>query len=146
MKDGDFHFMSSNIRILDQGSDKNLNLGLGHIFGHQSGFWKRLMLYLINDCILGSDVGCRKNQNLKLEMTQDESKVLNSSWDQIVDGKKSAGELLSQEEKLKVFWLFVLARHDFSFKIMQPLANRLVTACKPIGNCLHTAMHCHTQQ
>ena len=71
-------------------------------------------------------------------MTQDESTVQNSSWDQIVDGKKSAGELLSQEEKLKVFWLFVLARNDFSFKIMQLLANRLVTACKPIGNCLQT--------
>ena len=79
-------------------------------------------------------------------MTQDESTVQNSSWDQIVDGKKSAGELLSQEEKLKVFWLFVLARNDFSFKIMQLLANQLVTACKPIGNCLHTAMHCHTHE
>ena len=51
-------------------------------------------------------------------MTQDESTVQNSSWDQIVDGKKSAGELLSQEEKLKVFWLFVLARNDYNFKIM----------------------------
>ena len=46
-------------------------------------------------------------------MTQDESTVQSSSWDQIVDGKQSSGELLSQEEKLKVFWLFVLARNGY---------------------------------
>ena len=54
-----------------------------------------------------------QTRNWKTEMTQDESTVQSSSWDQIVDGKQSSGELLSQEEKLKVFWLFVLARNDY---------------------------------
>ena len=54
-----------------------------------------------------------QTRNWKTEMTQDESTVQSSSWDQIVDGKQSSGELLSQEEKLKVFWLFVLARNGY---------------------------------
>ena len=35
------------------------------------------------------------SEKLEPEMTQDESTIQNSSWDEIVDGKKSAGELLS---------------------------------------------------
>ena len=59
-----------------------------------------------------------QDRNWKTEMTQDESTVQSSSWDQIVDGKQSSGELLSQEEKLKVFWLFVLARNDLIIMII----------------------------
>ena len=55
----------------------------------------------------------KKSTNMTLD--QNESIVPNSisSWDQIMDGKQSSGELLSQEQKLKVFWLFVLARNSF---------------------------------